>query len=71
MIAEFHIFFLGTGVFRGYRGRDDLTNQVLLKINNEICYKTGDLGRFKSVTHDFEYRGRQDFKLSFEDNELN
>ncbi|CAF3988208.1 unnamed protein product, partial [Rotaria sp. Silwood1] len=33
----------GAGVFAGYLGRDDLTSQVLLSVDGNIFYKTGDL----------------------------
>jgi hypothetical protein len=55
--------FLGRGVFAGYRGRDDLTEVVLCNINNEICYRTGDLGRLNPITRAIEYCGRQDFQV--------
>jgi acyl-CoA synthetase (AMP-forming)/AMP-acid ligase II len=57
------IFFAGTGVFAGYLGRNDLTEQVLCNINNEICYRTGDLGRLNPKTHSFEYCGRRDYQV--------
>src|SRR5271156_4293129 len=56
-------FFVGAGVFTGYLGHSDLTNQVLCKINNEIGYRTGDLARLNLKTHFFEYCGRQDYQV--------
>jgi hypothetical protein len=55
--------FLGPGVFAGYRGRDDWTKLVLCEINNEICYRTGDLGRLNPISRALEYYGRQDFQV--------
>jgi hypothetical protein len=57
------VCFVGAGVFAGYRGRDDLTKMVLCKIENEMCYRTGDLGRLNPITRTFEYCGRQDFQV--------
>jgi hypothetical protein len=55
--------FVGAGVFAGYLGRNDLTKQVLCKINNEICYRTGDLARLNLNVHSFEYCGRRDYQV--------
>ena len=37
------MFIGGVGVFAGYYGRDDLTSQVLIEIDNELYYATVDL----------------------------
>ncbi|CAF1519945.1 unnamed protein product [Adineta steineri] len=52
----------GVGVFAGYRGRDDLTAQVMININEQIFYKTGDLVKMDSngLIH---YVGRRDFQV--------
>ncbi|CAF1193790.1 unnamed protein product [Adineta steineri] len=52
----------GVGVFAGYRGRDDLTAQVMININEQIFYKTGDLVQMDSngLIH---YVGRRDFQV--------
>ncbi|CAF1312203.1 unnamed protein product [Adineta steineri] len=52
----------GVGVFAGYRGRDDLTAQVMININEQIFYKTDDLVRMDSngLIH---YVGRRDFQV--------
>ncbi len=61
---HFHLMcYLGRGVFAGYRGRDDLTRQVLCKINSEIYYRTGDLARLNPITRLLEYCGRQDYQV--------
>ncbi|CAF4030005.1 unnamed protein product, partial [Adineta steineri] len=53
----------GAGVFVGYRNRNELTAQVLCQINNELCYKTGDLGYFNPKTRCLEYGGREDYQV--------
>ncbi|CAF1373752.1 unnamed protein product [Adineta steineri] len=52
----------GVAVFAGYRGRDDLTAQVIININEQIFYKTGDLVQMDSngLIH---YVGRRDFQV--------
>ncbi|CAF4233386.1 unnamed protein product, partial [Adineta steineri] len=52
----------GVGVFAGYRGRGDLTAQVMININEQIFYKTGDLVRMDSngLIH---YVGRRDLQV--------
>jgi hypothetical protein len=49
----------GVGVFAGYLGRNDLTANVLININGQIFYKTGDLVRIDNdgLLH---YVGRKD-----------
>ncbi|CAF1551551.1 unnamed protein product, partial [Adineta steineri] len=53
----------GAGVFVGYRNRNELTAQVMCQINNELCYKTGDLGYFNPKTRCLEYGGREDYQV--------
>ncbi|CAF1551752.1 unnamed protein product, partial [Adineta steineri] len=53
----------GAGVFAGYRSRNELTAQVMCQINNELCYKTGDLGCFNPKTRCLEYCGREDYQV--------
>ncbi len=52
----------GVGVFAGYFGRNDLTNQVLIKINDQIFYRTGDLVRMDNDGLLY-YRGRKDYQI--------
>jgi acyl-CoA synthetase (AMP-forming)/AMP-acid ligase II len=56
------LFIGGVGVFAGYLGRDDLTSQVLFKIDGELVYKTGDLVRLdeKGLLH---FIGRRDHQV--------
>ena len=53
----------GVGVFAGYFGRDDLTAQVLIDINGEKCYRTGDFGRLDVKSGELEFIGRKDFQV--------
>ncbi|CAF1463246.1 unnamed protein product, partial [Adineta steineri] len=53
----------GAGVFAGYRSRNELTAQAMCQINDELCYKTGDLGCFNPQTRCFEYCGREDYQV--------
>ncbi|CAF1514282.1 unnamed protein product, partial [Adineta steineri] len=52
----------GVGVFAGYLGRDDLTAKVLVEIDGELFYRTGDL-----ITMDnsglLHYQGRKDHQI--------
>jgi aryl carrier-like protein len=52
----------GTGVFPGYLGRDDLTEKALIKIDDEIYYRTGDLVQMDNngLLH---YKGRKDHQI--------
>ncbi|CAF4106828.1 unnamed protein product, partial [Rotaria sp. Silwood1] len=52
----------GAGVFAGYLGRDDLTSQVLLSVDGNIFYKTGDLVRMddKGLLY---FVGRKDHQI--------
>jgi aryl carrier-like protein len=52
----------GVGVFAGYLGRDDLTEKVFVKIDDEIFYRTGDLVRMDNsgLLH---YQERKDHQI--------
>ncbi|CAF3923978.1 unnamed protein product, partial [Adineta steineri] len=52
----------GVGIFAGYLERDDLTAKVLININEQIFYKTGDLVHMdnKGLIH---YVGRKDYQI--------
>ncbi|CAF3701599.1 unnamed protein product [Rotaria sordida] len=53
----------GVGVFAGYYGRADLTSQVLIDINGEQCYATGDLARLDFGSGELMFIGRRDFQV--------
>ncbi|UJR06584.1 hypothetical protein I4U23_010868 [Adineta vaga] len=52
----------GTAIFSGYYRRDDLTKHVIIYINDELFYRTGDLVKFdnKGLLY---YQGRKDFQI--------
>ena len=52
----------GVGVFAGYFERNDLTAKVLVDINNEIFYRTGDLVQLDENGR-LHYMGRQDHQV--------
>ncbi|CAF4104700.1 unnamed protein product [Adineta steineri] len=52
----------GVGVFAGYLERDDLTAKVLININEQIFYKTGDLVRIDNKGLIY-YVGRKDYQI--------
>ncbi|CAF3295961.1 unnamed protein product [Rotaria sp. Silwood2] len=52
----------GVGVFAGYLGRDELTATVLVEIEDETYYKTGDLVRMDSNGLIY-YIGRKDDQI--------
>ncbi|UJR06882.1 hypothetical protein I4U23_011171 [Adineta vaga] len=56
------LFIGGAGVFAGYLHRMDLTSKVLLEINDEKFYRTGDLVK---VDHEglLHYEGRTDHQI--------
>jgi acetyltransferase-like isoleucine patch superfamily enzyme len=54
---------VGVGVFAGYYGRADLTAQVLIDIDGEQCYATGDLARLDVESGELYFIGRQDFQV--------
>ncbi|CAF1583567.1 unnamed protein product, partial [Adineta steineri] len=62
MYQEGELFVGGIGVFAGYLGRDDLTAQALVEIDDELYYRTGDLVRMDNngLLH---YQGRQDHQI--------
>ncbi|CAF4257600.1 unnamed protein product [Rotaria socialis] len=53
----------GVGVFAGYYGRADLTSQVLIDIDDEQCYITGDLARLDVRSEELVFMGRRDFQV--------
>jgi acyl-CoA synthetase (AMP-forming)/AMP-acid ligase II len=59
---EGELFVGGVGVFAGYLGRQDLTENALVKIEGEIFYRTGDLVRLdhNGLLH---YVGRKDHQV--------
>ncbi|CAF4174409.1 unnamed protein product, partial [Adineta steineri] len=59
---EGELFVGGACVFAGYFGRNDLTANVLVEINNNIFYRSGDLVRYNH--HGFLYfKGRKDHQV--------
>jgi AMP-binding enzyme/AMP-binding enzyme C-terminal domain len=57
------MFVGGVGVFAGYYGRNDLTSQVLVEIEHDECYATGDLGRLDAVSGELYFVGRRDYQV--------
>jgi iturin family lipopeptide synthetase C len=59
---EGELFVGGVGVFAGYLGRQDLTENALVSIEGEIFYRTGDLVRLdhNGLLH---YVGRKDHQV--------
>ncbi|CAF3384978.1 unnamed protein product [Rotaria sp. Silwood1] len=57
------IFIGGVGVFAGYYGRADLSSQVLIDIDGEQCYATGDLARLDCKSGELVFIGRRDFQV--------
>ncbi|CAF4047999.1 unnamed protein product, partial [Adineta steineri] len=59
---EGELFVGGVGVFVGYLGRDDLTAKVLLEIDGQLFYRSGDLVRMDNngLLH---YQGRRDHQI--------
>ncbi len=59
---EGELYVGGVGVFAGYLGRDDLTEKALIKIDDEIYYRTGDLVQMDNngLLH---YKGRKDHQI--------
>ncbi|CAF0953041.1 unnamed protein product [Adineta steineri] len=53
----------GVGVFAGYYGRMDLTRQVLIEMDGEQFYMTGDLGRLDVELNGLVFIGRRDFQV--------
>ena len=54
---------IGSGLFAGYYGREELTHSVLCEFNGETCYRTGDLGRFNITNKQLEFRGHRDYRV--------
>ncbi|CAF4395307.1 unnamed protein product, partial [Adineta steineri] len=52
----------GVGVFAGYFQRDDLTKAVLIEIDDEIFYKTGDIVQIDK-TGFLHYQNRKDYQI--------
>ncbi|CAF1548872.1 unnamed protein product, partial [Adineta steineri] len=52
----------GVGIFAGYFQRDDLTKDVLIEIDNEIFYKTGDIVQIDQ-TGFLQYQNRKDYQI--------
>jgi aryl carrier-like protein len=59
---EGELLVTGVGIFAGYFGRDDLTEEALIEIDGEIFYRTGDLVRMdhNGLLH---YQGRKDHQI--------
>jgi carbonic anhydrase/acetyltransferase-like protein (isoleucine patch superfamily) len=57
------VIYTGVGVFAGYYGRSDLTAQVLIDIDCEKCYKTGDLARLDVISGEVIFIGRRDHQV--------
>lgn len=56
------LFIGGPGVFQGYLNRGtDPADSRLAKINEEMCYRTGDL--VQVVNGELAYLGRRDFQV--------
>jgi hypothetical protein len=51
------------GVFAGYYGRADLTAEVLIDVDGEQCYATGDYARLDSKSGQLVFIGRRDFQV--------
>lgn len=54
---------VGSGVFAGYYGRSDLTGDVLIDVSGELCYATGDFGRFDVRLGQLIFVGRRDHQI--------
>ena len=54
---------IGSDVFSGYYGCNEITRRVLCEFNGEICYKTGDLGWLNTTNKQLELRGPCDHQL--------
>lgn len=54
---------IGVGVFAGYHGRPELTAEVLIEVNGEQCYRTGDFGRWDTKCEQLIFVGRRDFQV--------
>ncbi|CAF4336736.1 unnamed protein product, partial [Adineta steineri] len=56
---EGELFVGGECVFAGYFGRDDLTAKVLVEINNNIFYRSGDVVQYDQQSFLY-FKGRKD-----------
>jgi aryl carrier-like protein len=59
---EGELLMSGVGVFAGYLGRDDLTEQALIEIDGDLFYRTGDLVRMDNNGLLY-YQGRKDHQI--------
>ncbi|CAF1542277.1 unnamed protein product, partial [Adineta steineri] len=59
---EGELFVGGACVFAGYFGRNDLTAKILMEINNNIFYRSGDLVRCDNQGFLF-FKGRKDHQV--------
>ncbi|CAF4350499.1 unnamed protein product, partial [Adineta steineri] len=59
---EGELFVGGACVFAGYFGRDDLTAKVLVEINNNIFYRSGDLVRYDHESFLY-FKSRKDHQV--------
>lgn len=57
------LFVSGVGIFRSYLRRQDLTEQVLMNIDGEEFYRTGDLVQYDVEDEVFYYIGRKDHQV--------
>jgi acetyltransferase-like isoleucine patch superfamily enzyme len=53
----------GVGVFAGYHGRADLTSEVLITVNGDECYATGDFARWDMKAGQLVFIGRRDSQV--------
>lgn len=56
------ICFAGPGVVSGYLNRPELTEKAFISIDEQVYFRTGDLGRIDQ-TGNLEYLGRSDFQI--------
>jgi hypothetical protein len=50
-------------VFAGYYGREDLTREVLIDVDGDKCYATGDFGRLEMKSGQLVFIGRRDYQV--------
>ncbi|CAF1333405.1 unnamed protein product [Adineta ricciae] len=53
----------GVGVFGGYYGREELSKEVMMEVEGDLCYKTGDYGRMEVKSGELKFVGRKDFQI--------
>ncbi|CAF1504008.1 unnamed protein product, partial [Adineta ricciae] len=53
----------GVGVFGGYYGREELSKEVMMEVEGDLCYKTGDYGRIEVKNGELKFVGRKDFQI--------